>query len=229
MAPRDPFRPRTRDEMRELDRRAIEEFGIPSLILMENAGRGAAEVAAQMARPEDGGVIVFCGRGKNGGDGFVLARHLANRGYRVHIYYAGALSDVPAGSDPAVNLAIAQKMGIPVFEHATPDDRERMARDVAWAALFVDALLGTGLRGEVREPYSTLISFLNNRRAPILAIDIPSGLDCDTGEILGKAVRARRTVTFGAPKVGFSRGQGPETTGAVTVVDISIPRVLLEE
>jgi NAD(P)H-hydrate epimerase len=215
--------------MRELDRRATAEFGIPSLILMENAGRGAADIACEMARPAEGGVIVFCGRGNNGGDGFVVARHLANRGYRVSCHYAGALAAVERGSDPAVNLSIVRKMGIPVFEHASEADRDAMARSVAWAALLVDALLGTGLRGVVREPYSSLISFLNARRAPILALDTPSGLDCDTGEILGKAVHAARTATFGAPKIGFSRGQGPETTGRVTVVDISLPRGLLEE
>ncbi len=229
MAPRDPLRPRTRAEMRELDRRAVEEYAIPSLILMENAGRAAAEVACDMARPSDGGVLVFCGRGNNGGDGFVLARHLSNRGYAVQCYYAGAIADVPPGTDPGVNLRIVRRMGIPVLEHAREEDRERMARAVAWAALLVDALLGTGLSGPVREPYATLISFLNARRAPILALDIPSGLDCDTGEVLGKAVRATRTVTFGAPKVGFARGQGPELTGTVTVADISIPRALLEE
>src|SRR5262249_40215938 len=132
------------------------------------------------------------------------------------------------GTDPGVNLAILRRMGITVFEHDDLAARETMARSVSWASLLVDALLGTGLAGPVREPYSTLISFLNHRRAPILAIDIPSGLDCDTGEILGKAVRATRTVTFGAPKVGFGRGQGPETTGPVTVADISLPRKLLE-
>jgi NAD(P)H-hydrate epimerase len=229
MASRDPLRPRTRAEMRELDRRAIEEFEIPSLLLMENAGRGAAEIAAAMARPEAGSVIVFCGRGNNGGDGFVLARHLANRGYVVACYYAGALAEVERRSDPGVNLAVLRKMGVSLLEHTSEASRDEMARGVAWAGLLVDGLLGTGLRGTVREPYASLISFLNARRAPILALDIPSGLDCDTGEILGKAVRARRTATFGAPKQGFSRGQGPETTGEVTVVDISIPRALLAE
>jgi NAD(P)H-hydrate epimerase len=227
MATLDPLRPRTRAEMRELDRRAIEEFRIPSLILMENAGRAAADVACEMSSPRQGCVIVFCGKGNNGGDGFVLARHLANRGYDVRCHYAGALSEVPAGGDPGVNLAILRRMGVTVYEHGDVRHRDDMARAVGWAALLVDGLLGTGLAGPVREPYSTLISFLNYRRAPILALDIPSGLDCDTGEVLGRAVHATRTVTFGAPKVGFTRGQGPELCGRVTVADISIPRALL--
>ena len=225
----DPLRPRTRAEMRELDRRASEEFGVPSLILMENAGRAAADVASEMARPQVGCVIVFCGRGNNGGDGFVVARHLANRGYDVRCHYTGRLTEVERGSDPGVNLAILEKMAIRIYEHEDLAHREEMARSVGWAALLVDGLLGTGLAGVVREPCSTLISFLNGRRAPILALDIPSGLDCDTGEVLGKAVHATRTITFAAPKVGFGRGQGPTTTGKVTVAEISIPRALLAE
>jgi NAD(P)H-hydrate epimerase len=215
--------------MRELDRRATQEFAIPSLLLMENAGRGAADVAAQMATPQDGSVIVYCGRGNNGGDGLVVARHLANRGFRVMVYLACSVSEIQRGTDPWTNLEIVWRMGLPILEHPREADRDAMGREVFGAALLVDGLLGTGLAGQVREPYATLVSFLNARRAPILALDLPSGLDADTGEILGRAVHAKRTATFGAPKVGFSRGQGPDTTGPVTVIDISLPRRLLEE
>src|SRR5437763_633909 len=112
MALCDPLRPRTRAEMRELDRRASEEFGIPSLLLMENAGRAAADVACEIARPPDGCVLVFCGRGNNGGDGFVVARHLVNRGYDVRCYFAGHRAEIEKGSDPGVNLAILERMGV---------------------------------------------------------------------------------------------------------------------
>jgi NAD(P)H-hydrate epimerase len=215
--------------MQALDRRAMEEFGIPGLLLMENAGRGAAEVAARMAPGRPGGVLVFCGRGNNGGDGFVIARHLHNRGFEVRCYYAGDLATIRPGSDPWVNYEICRRMRIPVLQHTSETDREEMARAVGWTTLIIDALLGTGLTGTVREPFATLISMLNHRRAPILAVDLPSGMDADTGEILGTAVRATRTVSFGAPKLGFSRGQGPELTGPVDVIDISLPRQLLEE
>jgi len=228
MALLDPMRPRTRAEMRELDRRAIETYGIPAIVLMENAGRVAADVACEMARPKDGCVIVLCGRGNNGGDGYVLARHLSNRGYDVRCHDVDP-SGAPRASEAAVNAAILRTMGVPVTVHGVPEDQDEMARAVGWASLLVDGLLGTGLTGPVREPYASLIAFLNHRRAPVLALDIPSGLDCDTGEILGRAVRATRTVTFGAPKVGFTRGQGPELTGRVTIAEISIPRRLLEE
>ncbi|MFC1706340.1 NAD(P)H-hydrate epimerase [Planctomycetota bacterium] len=228
VTPRDPLRPRTRAEMRELDRRATDEFGIPGLILMENAGRGAARVAQEMLNSKRSGVIVFCGPGNNGGDGFVIARHLHNMGHDVRCYFAGALCDGAKGTDAEVNVGICHRMGIPILQHAVPMDRDEMARAVGWADLLVDALLGTGLRGEVRHPYSTLISFLNVRSAPILSVDVPSGLDADTGEILGKCVRATRTVTFGAPKVGFTRALGPRMTGEVRVIDISLPRSLLE-
>src|SRR5438552_2947541 len=170
--PPDPLRPRTRAEMRELDRRAIEDYAIPSLLLMENAGRAAADAAAEMARPREGCVLVFCGRGNNGGDGFVLARHLANRGYDVRCHFAGRLADVERGSDPGRNLEILRRMGVTITEQADPVQLEAMARSVYGATLLVDALLGTGLAGPVREPYATLISFLNARRAPILAVDI---------------------------------------------------------
>ncbi|RME74947.1 MAG: NAD(P)H-hydrate epimerase [Planctomycetota bacterium] len=239
MTPLDPLRPRSRAEMRELDRLAIERYGIPGLLLMENAGRGAAEIALAMLegegaggsarRPPRGrGVLVFCGRGNNGGDGFVLARHLHNRGYDVRCYLAARRDALPPGSDAATNAEICRRMRIPLLEHDEPADREAMARAIASTELLVDALLGTGARGPVREPYASLIRLLNHRRAPILALDLPSGLDCDTGEILGVAVRAHRTATFGAPKLGFARGRGPDFTGRVDVVDISLPRELLE-
>src|SRR5438067_5267694 len=115
--PPDPLRPRTCAEMRELDRRAIEEYAIPSLLLMENAGRAAADVAAEMARPREGCVIVFCGRGNNGGDGFVLARHLSNRGYDVRCHFAGRLAEVERRSDSGVNLEALRRMGIALTEH----------------------------------------------------------------------------------------------------------------
>ncbi len=228
MTLRDPLRPRSRLEMQALDRAAIERYAIPGLVLMENAGRGAAEIAARMCSARNGAVLVFCGRGNNGGDGFVIARHLFNRGYDVRCYLAGTRARIRAGSDAAVNAEICARMGIPILEHEREADRETMARAIAWTSLIVDALLGIGLSGPVREPYASLIRLLNHRRAPILSVDVPSGLDCDTGEILGVAVRATRTVTFGAPKLGFTRGRGPELTGPVELVDISLPRPLLE-
>ncbi len=223
-------KPKTRAEMRELDRRAADEYATPSLLLMENAGRGAADVASRMTRPEDGVVMVFCGRGSNGGDGFVLARHLHNRGYAVRCYYVGGrIEDVDRRSDAGVNLEIVRRMRIPILEHEHPGDPDAMARAVAGTALFVDAHLGTGLEGPapVREPYLSVIRFLDARRAPILAIDIPSGLDCDTGVALGAAVKARRTATCAAPKVGFALADGPAHAGEVEVVDIGLPRELL--
>ncbi len=213
-------------EMREADRATIEDLGLPDVVLMESAGAATArEIEARYASARR--IAILCGKGSNGGDGFVIARHLVNRGHDVRCYFAGALRDLAKGSDAEVNLTICRRMGIPLLQHANPEDRDEMARAVAWAKLLVDALLGTGLQGEVRPPYATLISFLNARTAPILAVDVPSGLDADTGEILGKCVRATRTATFGAPKVGFYRNQGPAMAGAVGVIDIGLPRQLL--
>ena len=228
----------TREEIREVDRIAIEDYAMPGVILMENAGRGAAEVAMQMLEPEDTccsrsasaerapgtcrrpHVAIVCGRGNNGGDGFVVARHLDNRGIGVTVHLLAPRDKI--GGDALVNLQIAEKMKLDIRD-ARPDEL-----DFAESGLIVDAILGTGLSGEVREPFRAAIDAINAAGKPVLAIDIPSGLDANTGEILGDCVRATRTATFALPKIGFTRGSGPATCGDVTVVDIGVPREILE-
>ena len=220
------MRPRTREEMRELDRRAIEEFGIPGIVLMENAGRAAAEVVAALAGERSAErVVILCGRGNNGGDGYVVARHLHNRGLAVEVWRLGG--DPRPGSDAATNLEVAIKMGISIRRAEGPSALDEIRGRLGPAAVAVDALLGTGLAGEVREPYLSAIELLDEGLSPVVAIDGPSGLDCNTGEVLGASVHAVRTVTFGAPKVGFSLGDGPALVGDLVVADISIPRELL--
>jgi len=211
----------TREEVREVDRIAIEDYAMPGVVLMENAGRGAAAVAREMlGAKEDARVAVVCGRGNNGGDGFVVARHLHNHGVAVTVHLLSPRDKI--GGDALVNLQIAEKMRLDIRRSAPGE------LGLSGADLVVDALLGTGLSGEVREPYASAIRAINAAGKPVLAIDIPSGLDANTGEILGCCVRARRTATFALPKVGFTRNRGPEMTGRVTVVDIGIPRSILE-
>ncbi len=211
----------TREEMRAADRKAIEDYGMPGVILMENAGRGAAHCALEMlVEGRRARVSVVCGPGNNGGDGFVVARHLHNAGVSVAVRLLAPREKTTG--DALVNLQIAEKMRLDI-RHVEPAEL-----DFSEADLVVDAMLGTGLSGEVREPFAAAIRAINAAGKPVLAIDIPSGLDANTGRVLGGCVHATRTATFAAPKVGFIRNSGPEMAGEVTVVDIGMPRSILE-
>lgn len=217
-----------REEMQRLDRRSIEEYGIPGVILMENAGlRAADDAEAWMAKRGLGKAVIFCGKGNNGGDGFVVARHLFNRGLPVEVWKVGG--DPRPDTDAGLNHRIAVRMGIPIGVAPAPLPVAGSGSLLGEEDAAIDALLGTGLAGEVRDPYRAAIDALNGGPSPIYSIDCPSGLDCDTGEVLGAAIVAERTVTFGAPKRGFLQGEGPRHVGDLVVVDISIPRTLLEE
>ncbi len=222
-------RPLTRDEVRELDRIAIEEYGVPAVVLMENAGRACADAAGEMLGAADAArVVVVCGRGNNGGDGFVVARHLANRGCKVEVLLLGCVEAVmERGGETAVNLGIVLRTGIHVTELRSGREAARAIADRPGGCLLVDALLGTGLSGRVREPFLSAIRAMNRSPSPVLSVDIPSGLDADTGEPLGAAVRADRTVTFAASKVGMARPAAARFLGALTVADIGIPSCAL--
>jgi NAD(P)H-hydrate epimerase len=216
---------KTAAEMREADRRAIEEFGIPGIILMENAGRGAADIAIQMLEGRSGAVAIFAGRGNNGGDAFVVARHLHNRRVPLEVFLLGEIAAIKTG-DAATNLQIILKMGIPVRELKT--EAEIAALGLAKKALIIDGLLGTGLSGPVAGLFKTAIEKMNSSGAPILALDIPSGLSADDGTPLGTAVKATATATFGAPKAGFAKKDSEKFVGKLHIVEISIPREILE-
>jgi len=220
-----------REQIRELDRIAIEDYDIPGVILMENAGRACAEVAHDMLGDADGQrVTILCGRGNNGGDGFVVARHLANRGADITILLLAEAAEVlERGGEAAINLRIIQRMGLRTQQLDSAQAVAGAIRAHSGADLFVDALLGTGISGAVREPFRTAIEVLNECDAPVLAVDVPSGLDCDTGEPMGVAVRADTTVTFAVNKVGLTRPGAADWSGDVRVAEISIPRVAFEE
>lgn len=214
----------SRDAVREVDRVAIEEFGVPGIVLMENAGRNAAELLA--AKLGGGQVVVCCGKGNNGGDGFVIARHLDNRGVDVRVLLFAEPNSLTG--DAATNCGIVQKAGIPLTVFAGDVDLSAMDTELQDAAWIVDALLGTGIAGTVREPYATVIAAINASPAKAFAVDLPSGLDCDRGEPLGTCVRADVTATFVARKTGFAEATASEWLGDVHVIDIGIPRVLRE-
>jgi len=209
----------TRAEMREIDRRAIEEFGIPAAVLMENAGRGSAVEAARLYRERGlrGPVLVFCGAGNNGGDGFVIARHLANAGLAVQILLCCDPSRIDRGREAGVNLTICERMALPIRGLNAPEIVQSVRRDLVAGALVVDAIFGTGL---------SLLRLLDEARLPTLAVDVPSGLDVDTGLPLGVALHADVTATMACPKVGF-RGAGEAYVGRLAVVDIGLPAFLV--
>jgi NAD(P)H-hydrate epimerase len=214
----------TREQARLLDRRATEEFGVPSIILMENAGRRMAELL--LALGIQGPVAICCGKGNNGGDGFVIARHLDNAGAPVRVL----LFTDPAGlaGDAAVNYGILVKGGVPVEVFAAdPLDEPRLEAELAGADWVVDALFGSGLAGAVRPPFDRIIAIINAARARKLAVDLPSGLDADTGRPLGACVRADHTATVVAAKAGFAAPEAREYLGRVHVIDMGAPRRLV--
>lgn len=214
----------TAQEMRELDRRTIEEVGVPSLVLMENAGRSTYQVLRREFPDLGGPVGIAAGRGNNGGDGFVVARHLANDGFPVTVFLLAEKSQVQG--DARVNLDILDRMGVEVSEVLTEEDLSLAVHRLSRVELIVDALLGTGLNAPVRGLLGTLIDRINHLRPRVVAVDIPSGLSADTGEPLGIAVRADVTVTYGFPKLGQVLPPGRDYAGRLWQVDIGIPPAL---
>ncbi len=230
MPMKDP-RPLTREEVRDVDRTAIEQYAIPGVVLMENAGRDTARHIIEMLGNVEGKTVtIACGGGNNGGDGYVIARHLHNAGADVKILLATDPDSLTG--EAATNFKIVQAMGLAVVPCATPEQVEHASTPLLASSLIVDALLGTGFRGEVRSPIKELIERINTagRHAiKIVAVDIPSGLDCDTGEVGGTAVRASLTATFVAPKVGMLAEGATAYVGRIKVIDIGAPREIVPE
>lgn len=209
--------------MRAADETTINRIGIPGFTLMESAGREAARIAADMV-PPGSRVLVFCGKGNNGGDGLVVARWMAEAGYHVDVRIAAPETDL--SSDAATNLAILRRWP---SNNLTVHADGRWPFDLPPADLIVDALFGTGLTSALRAPFEALVTAMNDHPAPILALDIPSGLSSDTGETPGVCIRATATVTMGALKSGLLLGTGPDCSGTVHVAEIGIPSGTLRE
>lgn len=218
----------TADQMQRCDRAAIERYRIPGLVLMENAGRAVVEAMEQVCGNLSGKrVLVCCGKGNNGGDGFVIGRHLANRGVFADVLLLGKRTDVRG--DARVNLEVLLRMARTqdASVRLTETLNARALRRVAPPDAIVDAIFGTGFDGEPSGIYRSAIEWINAQGVFVVSVDIPSGVVASTGGISGAAVRAHLTVTMGAAKIGQFLGTGPDYCGTVRIADISIPRALL--
>jgi NAD(P)H-hydrate epimerase len=218
----------TRKQARLVDQLAAEKHGMSSLSLMEEAGRKSALLLDQLHHnPDPRSAVIVCGKGNNGGDGLVMARHLQQLQYRVTVVL-GDLDEV-LSADNATNLQRLQenpRPGITLHREETTEKNLDSLEDACW---FVDALLGTGSRGNPRPPSDVAIRWFNNRPARRVALDIPSGLDCDSGEIGTPCVQAAQTFTFVAPKPGLLLPASRPQVGSIHVIDIGIPRELLNK
>ncbi|RIK80896.1 MAG: NAD(P)H-hydrate epimerase [Planctomycetota bacterium] len=220
----------TRRQVRELDRRAVDELGVSSLVLMENAGRGAADVLCSLSIA--GPVVVCCGKGNNAGDGFVVARHLELRNHAVRVLAwskRGQLSP-----DAAANAAILERAGVRIDWRLDDDAAAtsqghndgrldaNLAAALVGAAWVIDALLGTGATGLPRPPIDGVIRQINASGLPVFALDLPSGLDCDTGDAADPTIRAAHTCTFAALKPGLIAAAAAPYVGQLHLTDIGI-------
>ena len=231
----------TAAEMRQIDQHTIQGIGIPGIVLMETAGSAIVR-AIEQHYPTCKRIGICAGKGNNGGDGIVIARQLAHIGYDVHLFLVSPPDSFTA--EAQINLQIAKNLGLRIIELIlkSPPDKGRGSpyglHTVDFLGglgdlggyncdLLVDAILGTGLRGEVRHPIATIINAINNLPTPILSVDLPSGLDADTGNPPGTCVRADRTVTIGLPKRGLLVHPGAELAGKLEVVDIGFPEQVI--
>ncbi|MGL5513693.1 MAG: NAD(P)H-hydrate epimerase, partial [Sporomusa sp.] len=186
----------TANEMREIDRIAIHEYGIPGIVLMENAGVAIVRQLETIIEPvADHRFCIFAGKGNNGGDGYVIARHLVNQGGKAKVFLLGKKDEV--SGDARINLDILERIGVDILEISHDRDWDKVKVSVTFSDCLVDALLGTGFRGEVSGDMAHLIEIINAAGKLVVAVDIPSGVDADTGQIKGKAVMASHTVTLG--------------------------------
>ena len=215
-------------QMREADRRTIEEFGIPSLVLMENAGREV--VAALDATYEDlltRRVAVLCGRGSNGGDGFVVARTLHQRRVDVSVFVIGSLVEIRG--DARSNIEIVERLGLRVVEVGDEQSWKRHFAEISTCDLIVDAIFGTGLKAPLAGMFEAVVEDVNASKIPVVSVDLPSGLSADTPDLIGGCIHAAMTVTLAAPKLPLVLPPGETRAGRIVVADIGIPRKVIDD
>ncbi|MEW6620649.1 MAG: NAD(P)H-hydrate dehydratase [bacterium] len=215
----------SKQQMQEIDKRASLEFNIPGIVLMENAGLVSSLILEEdFPDLKNSKIAIFVGGGNNGGDGLVVARHLFNQAMDVQVYLLREQAQIKG--DALINLNIAKSIGIPIKEI---NELEKEKTNILQADIIIDAILGTGISGEIEGFLAEVINFLNETQKPVIALDIPSGLDADTGFPLGCSIRANSTFTFGLPKIGLLLYPGAELVGELSVIDISLPEQLLND
>jgi len=208
--------------MKQLDILASVKFGIPSLVLMENAGRSAAELILKNYGNKKGRIWIFCGYGNNGGDGFVVARHLLNKGKKVMLFLVGKKKSFSQETD--INYRIVVKLGCKIKQIKSLKSLKAIRAN--GVGLIVDAIFGIGLKGQLNEFYIGLFQWINSQKVSVFSMDIPSGLDADSGKALPVAIKAKDTVTFGIVKKGLIKKSAKSFVGKLYVGDISLPRKL---
>ena len=214
-------------KMREIDKRAQEEFDIPVTILMENAGRAVFQTVMDMlSEKEDKKVVVVSGSGNNGGDALVSARHLMNNGIETDIFLVGSSEkldgEAKANYNRAEKIAKTLGKGIVILNE---ENINSFKKTLEHCQLIIDGIFGIGLDREVKDPQRTIIQLINGSKKPVLSVDVPSGLDATDGTVFWVCIEAEKTVTFSRPKIGFRGNE--KYTGEVITADISIPKVLL--
>jgi len=209
----------SREQMRAYDAHAIERCRVPSILLMENAGRGAAQIIDEELDLVMATVVIVAGRGNNGGDGFVVARHLLARHLDVEVFVMGEQDQL--SGDARINCDVLAGLGLSV--RSIGDDLSELVEALNTADVVVDALFGTGLTRPIEGRWSQVVAAINASTATCVALDIPSGIDSNTGAVLGTAVRADLTVTFGHRKLGLCQGAAVRHTGDVHVADLGVP------
>ncbi|HUE90369.1 MAG TPA: NAD(P)H-hydrate dehydratase [Vicinamibacterales bacterium] len=215
------------EQMREADRRTIEDLGIPSLVLMENAGRQVvAAMEAFFSDLAERQVAIICGKGSNGGDGFVVARTLHQRGIDVSVFVVGQVADIKG--DARLNIEILGRLGLTVVEIADEGQWELHFSEISDHELIVDALFGTGLKAALSGIYETVIADINGSAIPVVSIDVPSGMSADTHDLIGDCIDATVTVTLGAPKLPLILPPAEEKSGEVVIADIGIPAGIID-
>lgn len=208
----------TAKQIQRLDDVAINTFGIPSVVLMENAGREVFLEIVRRKSPEQ--VCVVCGMGNNAGDGFVVARHLLDAGIRVNVLLVGYPDKLK--KDALLNYQLARRLRVPIY--AVNKITAKYRQMLSEADITVDALFGVGLNRALKGVFADIVEEMNSSAKRVIAVDIPSGLDATTGAVHGCCVKAQQTITFSYPKKGFQLKQGPKMIGRVKVVDIGIPQ-----